>query len=135
MQFLKPKGDTQSEYYNVFGTELFSAIIIPAIATIVAMTLQNDTVICTDSACYLHRHSWVCFVGWVPVNIWIYSMITMVATGITTIPFHYIVYAIVINIIQLIYKVFCKLISFMRPPKPDVKKLTAKFKNYNEKDV
>ena len=135
MQFLKSKGNTQEEYYKVFSVEFFSALIIPVIATIVMMTLQNDTVICTDSACYLHRHSWVCFVGWIPVNLWIYSMCTMVATGITTIPFHYIVYAIVINIAQLIYKVLCKLMSFIRPPKPDVKKLTAKFKNYNEKDV
>ena len=135
MQFLKSKGNTQEEYYKVFSVEFFSALIIPVIATIVMMTLQNDTVICTDSACYLHRHSWVCFVGWIPVNLWIYSMCTMVATGITTIPFHYIVYAIVINIAQLICKVFCKLVSFICPPKPDVKKLTAKFKNYNEKDV
>lgn len=135
MQFLKSKGNTQEEYYKVFSVEFFSALIIPVIATIVMMTLQNDTVICTDTACYLHRHSLACYIGWIPVNVWVYSMITMAFTGITTVPLHYTVYAIVINIVQIIYKVLCKLLSFIFPPKPDVKKLAAKFKNYNEKDV
>lgn len=134
MQFLKCKGSTKRDYYNVFTIEAISMCVVPTIITIIMMLLQNDTVLCTDVACYLHRHSWVCFVGWIPINIWVYSMIASLAVAITTIPVHYTVISILINVLSCIILTFKYIFSHICPQKSDVTNLTNKFKHYNEKE-
>ena len=110
MQFLKSKGNTQEEYYTVFSIEFFSALIIPAIATIVAMTLQNDTVICTDTTCYLHRHSWVCYAGWISLNGFMTALIGNLVMIFTRFPILY-------NIRTFFYNRWCTLYNYMHKPK------------------
>ena len=48
--------------------DVIFGLILGAIITFVYMYMNNDSIICTEYYCYAHRHSYVCYLGWMVLN-------------------------------------------------------------------
>lgn len=91
------KSNTTNEA-SVQVFEAFASFMIGVIITCVVMFLHNDSIICTDTYCYAHRHSWVCYVLWSLVNGSTIMCIWMTAIIITAFPLLYNTYAFILNL-------------------------------------
>lgn len=90
------KSNTTNEA-SVQVFEAFASFMIGVIITCVVMFLHNDSIICTDTYCYAHRHSWVCYVLWSLVNGSTVMCIWMTLMIFTTFPLLYNIYVFIHN--------------------------------------
>lgn len=58
------KGTSNSDFGDIFAEDWFIVILICIVATIGWMIYENGTVICVENACYLHVHSFICYLLW-----------------------------------------------------------------------
>lgn len=62
------KGTTDSDFGAIFAEDWFITILICIVATVGWMAWESGTVICVENACYLHVHSFICYLVWSVYN-------------------------------------------------------------------
>lgn len=58
------KGTTDRDFGDIFGEDWFIVILLCIVATVGWIIYESGTVICVENACYLHVHSFVCYLLW-----------------------------------------------------------------------
>lgn len=105
--------------------------IIGGIITFVNMYMHNESIICNSYYCFAHRHSGVCYAGWISFNGFMTALIGNIVMLFTRFPILY-------NIKTFFYNRWCSLYNYMHKPKEERKKkpkydLMSEFLNYKEK--
>lgn len=125
--------DDDDGVLHILLFEYLTLFIISGIATFVCMYMHNESIICNNYYCFAHRHSWVCYVGWISLNGFITALIGNFVMLFTRFPILY-------NIRTFFYNRWCSLYNYMHKPKEERKKppkhdLMSEFLNYKEKRV
>lgn len=60
--------DNDADSLNLFLFDWLPTIIIATIVTCLLMYNENQTIICAEQNCYLHEHSYVCYIAWSVIN-------------------------------------------------------------------
>ena len=77
------KSTTNSDFGDIFAEDWFIAILICIGATIGWMVWESGTVICVENACYLHVHSFMCYLLWSVYNTFIGFSIYLIIEFLT----------------------------------------------------
>lgn len=62
------KNTTDDDFGAIFAEDWVIAILICIVATVGWMIWESGTVICVENACYLHVHSFICYLLWSVYN-------------------------------------------------------------------
>ena len=77
------KDDNNDDVLDLFLYDWLPAIIITIATTCICMHFEQHTIICAQRNCYLHEHSFFCYLAWCYVNTGVVMMIIQLLEGIT----------------------------------------------------
>lgn len=123
--------DDDDGVIRILMFEYIMMFIIAGIITFVHMYMHDESIICNNYYCFAHRHSWVCYAGWISLNGFMTALIGNLVMIFTRFPILY-------NIRTFFYNRWCTLYNYMHKPKEERKKkpkhdLMSEFLNYKEK--
>lgn len=105
--------DYDSDVMDILLFDWLPAIVIACVVTCVCMHFENGTIICAEKNCYLHEHSWVCYLGWCFVNTGAVMTILNIVEGIVGMPLiHNLIVLLFKGPFELIYTVYCRMLAY-----------------------
>jgi hypothetical protein len=128
---IRTYADDDDGVLRILLFEYIMMFIIGGIITFAHMYMHDESIICNNYYCFAHRHSWVCYAGWISLNGFMTMLIgnfVMLFTG----------FPILYNIKTFFYNCWCSLYNYIHKPKEERKKkpkcdLMSEFLNYKEK--
>lgn len=103
--------------------DIFFGFILGALITFIYMYMNNDSIICNEYYCYAHRHSYVCYMGWMIINGHVSAILMCVLVFIIKYP---IIYNLRILITEIIDRIKINQLKYAKPTKEDKQKESKK---------
>lgn len=99
--------DNDADSLNLFLFDWLPTIIIASIITCFVMYNENQTIVCAAQNCYLHEHSYVCYLGWSVINSGATLLGLAIAEIITGIAIVHNLFALIFTILKSPYTFAC----------------------------
>jgi hypothetical protein len=103
--------------------DIFFGFILGALITFIYMYMNNDSIICNEYYCYAHKHSWVCYIGWMAINGHVGAILMCVLVFIIGYP---IIYNLRILVTEIIDRIKINQLKYEKPTKEDKQKESKK---------
>ena len=111
--------------------DIFLGFILGALITFIYMYMNNDSIICNEYYCYAHRHSSVCYIGWMAINGHVGAVLMCMLVFIIKYP---IIFNLRIFITEIIDRIKINQLKYEKPTKEnkqkESKKAMDKFLNF-----
>lgn len=103
--------------------DIFLSFILGALITFIYMYMNNDSIICNEYYCYAHRHSSVCYIGWMAINGHVGAVLMCMLVFIIKYP---IIFNLRIFITEIIDRIKINQLKYEKPTKEDKQKESKK---------
>lgn len=103
--------------------DIFLGFILGALITFIYMYMNNDSIICNEYYCYAHRHSSVCYIGWMAINGHVGAVLMCMLVFIIKYP---IIFNLRIFITEIIDRIKINQLKYEKPTKEDKQKESKK---------
>lgn len=103
--------------------DVFLGFILGALITFIYMYMNNDSIICDEYYCYAHRHSYVCYMGWMAINGHIAAILMCVLIFIIKYP---IIFNLRILVTEIIDRIKLNQLKYEKLTKEDKQKESKK---------